>query len=92
MIFEEELINDIYNKKVKKSIEYFNEKIPMKCPIKKWNYSWKDKDAPRCFCVKDFIKWTEKYNLRKCKNLGYTSEFDPELDVVLPEKKKIIFI
>ena len=74
---------------MKKSKEYFNLPISKQCPVKKWNNSWRGKDAPRCACVRDFINWVEKYDLKECKNLGYTSEHDPELEFLHPKKKYI---
>ena len=89
MNFEEYEIIELYKTKVKKSKEYFNLSIPKNCPVKKWNNSWRWKDAPRCACVRDFINWIEKYDLKKCKSLGYTSEHDPELEFLDPEKKTL---
>jgi len=89
MNFKENEIIEIYNKKVKKPKEYFNLSIPKNCPVKKWNNNWRWKDAPRCACVRDFINWIEKYDLKKCKSLGYTSEHDPELEFLDPEKKTL---
>lgn len=86
-LFTEEQINKIYNEKVKKSPDYFNKKLGVKCPSQKWNYSWKGKDPPRCFCIRDFREWLEKYDIKKCKSLGYTSESDPEIEFIEAEKK-----
>jgi len=60
--FTESQINDIYNSKVKKSYLYFSRRLQT-CPVKAWNYNWKNHDAPRCFCIIDFIEWIHKYNL-----------------------------
>ena len=37
MNFSEDKIQEIYNKFVKKDINYFNETITDICPVKKWN-------------------------------------------------------
>ena len=84
--FSEEEIKEIYENKVKKSHDYFNKELPKKCPSKKWNFSWKHKDAPRCFCIRDFIEWLDKYDIKKCNHLGYTSEHDPEIEFLNPLK------
>lgn len=89
MIFEEDEIINIYENKVKKDINYFNKKLIKECPVKKWNFSWKNKDAPRCFCIQDFIEWVNKYNLKNCKNLGYTADSDPELEFLNYENKTL---
>ena len=87
MNFSEDEIIEIYNKYVKKDINYFNETITDNCPVKKWNNSWKFKDAPRCKCVLDFINWINKYNISNCDILGYTSEDDPEIEFITVKKK-----
>lgn len=56
---------------------------------KKWNYSWIGKGVPRGVCVRDFIHWVEKYDLKECKSLGYTSEQNPEIEFLHPEKKTL---
>ena len=88
MNFSEDKIIEIYNKFVKKDINYFNETITDVCPVKKWNNSWRFKDAPRCKCVLDFINWINKYNISNCDMLGYTSEDDPEIEFINAKKKK----
>lgn len=85
MNFSEKDIIDLYNTKVKKDANYFKKGL-IKCPVKSFNYSWKGKDAPRCFCIRDFIEWIDKYQIKNCKNLGYTSN-DPEIEFINPEKK-----
>ena len=84
---DENLIKNIYKNKVKKSHDYFMEKISEICPIKKWNNSWRHKDAPRCKCIIDFINWIDKYNIQSCENLGYTSDNDPELEFINAKNK-----
>ena len=59
--FTETQIIDIYNSKVRKPSDYFSRQLP-KCPVKMWNYNWQNHDAPRCFCLLDFIIWINKYN------------------------------
>ena len=59
--FTESQINDIYNSKVKKTDLYFSRQL-ITCPVKVWNYNWKDHDAPRCFCIIDFILKLTKSN------------------------------
>ena len=88
MHFSEEEIIKLYNTKVKKNAEYFKKGL-IKCPVKSYNYSWKNKDAPRCFCVRDFIEWVDKYHIKNCKHLGYTYELDPEIEFINAEKKTL---
>lgn len=88
MHFSEEEIIKLYNTKVKKNAEYFKKGL-IKCPVKSYNYSWKNKDAPRCFCVRDFIEWVDKYHIKNCKHLGYTYELDPEIEFINADKKTL---
>lgn len=83
--FTETQITDIYNLKVKKPEHYFSRPLP-KCPVKMWNYSWQNKDAPRCFCIIDFIIWINKYSLTNVKTLNVTSKSDPELEFITADK------
>ena len=83
--FTESQINDIYNSKVKKSDLYFSRQLRT-CPVKAWNYNWKDHDAPRCFCIIDFIERIHKYNLTHIKTLNTTSKNDPEMEFITADK------
>jgi SAM-dependent methyltransferase len=83
--FTETQIKDIYNSKVKKPSDYFSRQLP-KCPVKMWNYNWQNRDAPRCFCLLDFIIWINKYNLNTIKTLNITCTGDPELEFINAEK------
>ncbi len=89
MNFEEHEIIELYETKVKKSPEYFSKILYNYCPIKKWNNTWKGKDAPRCRCIIDFEEWINKHNLKNCKSLGYTCNNDPELELLNPENKTL---
>lgn len=81
--FTEEQLNIIYNKHVKKNNDYFKKyTILPKCPVKKWNYSWKGYDCGRCICILDFIEWVKKHNIETGIELGITCYNDPELDFI----------
>ena len=43
-------------------------------------------DAPRCWCIMDFIEWIKKYNLHKINVLNVTNKNDPELQYVQANK------
>jgi hypothetical protein len=77
-MFTEKEIKDIYINKVKLHPSYFKkyENLP-KCPVKSWNYDWKNNDFPRNWCILDFIEWTNKYNITNIEHLGYTCNSDP---------------
>lgn len=83
--FTETQIKEIYNLKVKLPNEYFSRQLP-NCPVKMWNYNWRGHDAPRCFCIIDFITWINKYNLNTIKTLNVTCKGDPELEFLNADK------
>ncbi len=89
-MFSENEIQDVYHSKVKKSSEYFTkyERLPV-CPVRMWNFSWSGKDAPRNYCILDFIEWIRKYYIRNV-DLGYTCEGDPELEFLFCKSKQFI--
>ena len=82
-IFNEKELKNIYSNIVKKNKKYFKKykKLP-DCPVKKWNFNWKNHDLPRNFCILDFIEWTKKHNLININSLGYTCDTDPELEFI----------
>jgi SAM-dependent methyltransferase len=83
-------INELYHEKVDLPESYFNKyKILPKCPVKSYNYNWNNYDFPRNWCILDFIEWTKKYNIT-IENLGYTCDYDPELEFISPSKKTLI--
>lgn len=84
-IFTEIQIKEIYYSKVKKQPSYFSRQLPT-CPVKLWNYNWNNHDAPRCFCIVDFILWINKYNLTNVKILNTTSRSDPEMEFINADK------
>ena len=86
--FTETEINKINNEKIKKNENYFNRGL-IKCPVRGWNYSWKNKDAPRCFCIMDFIQWINKYNIQNVKILNITDNNDPELEFISSKKTNL---
>jgi SAM-dependent methyltransferase len=87
--YTENELNYLYNNKVKLSGSYFNkyELLP-NCPVKQWDYSWKNRDFPRNWCILDFKEWIEKYKI-KSEKLGYTCDKDPELEF-LNHKEKVL--
>lgn len=89
--FTEQELCDIYNKYVKLSDEYYTKfyYLPL-CPVKSWNYEWRNRDFPRNWCVLDFKEWVEKYSLSNVKHLGYTCVTDPELEFLHPTEKTLI--
>ena len=83
-------IATIYSTKVKLPDSYFNKyTILPKCPVKSYNYDWKDYDFPRTWCILDFREWVNKYNFT-IEHLGYTCDSDPELEFINPLKKTLI--
>lgn len=86
MLTDEE-ISTLYTTTVRRPDWYFKqyETVPQ-CPIRAWGNSWKDKDAPRCFTVLDFQKWISAHGIVP-NRLGYTSESDPELELLSPKEK-----
>jgi SAM-dependent methyltransferase len=87
-MFSEQEIRDIYTAHVKLPDSYFkkNEKLPP-CPVKAWDYSWKNNDFPRTWCILDFIEWTTKHNITSTGHLAYTADTDPELEFITATKK-----
>jgi hypothetical protein len=90
-MFTEKQIHDIYIDKVKLPTSYFKkyEKLPQ-CPVKMWNYDWKNNDFPRNWCILDFIEWINKYNINNIDYLGYTCDSDPELEFINSNKKMLL--
>lgn len=88
--FSEGDIHHIYNTKVKLPHSYFKkyETLPP-CPVKSWDYAWKNRDFPRNWCILDFKEWIEKYNI-KPDILGYTSNDDPELEFISSKEKRLV--
>ena len=81
--FTAEQLISIYNNCVKKKDDYFKKHNTLpKCEIKLWNYSWKGKDCPRCFCILDFMEWVKKHNIDKGHELAITCAGDPELEFI----------
>ena len=89
--FNESELKEIYNRHVKLPESYFKKysNVPA-CPVKSFEYSWKNYDFPRVWCILDFIEWTEKHNIKNIKKLGYTCNTDPELEFLNPESKTIL--
>jgi SAM-dependent methyltransferase len=89
-MFSEKELTDLYNDKVKLPTSYFikYETLP-ECPVKMYNFNWGDCDFPRNWCILDFIEWTKKYNIN-IEHLGYTSDYDPELEFITPLKKTLV--
>jgi hypothetical protein len=54
-----------------------------------WDYSWKNRDFPRNWCILDFKEWIEKYNI-KPDILGFTSSVDPELEFIDCKEKVLV--
>jgi SAM-dependent methyltransferase len=89
-MFTEEDLNRTYIDKVKLPDSYFKkyETLP-NCPVKAYNYNWRNYDFPRTWCILDFIEWIKKYNIT-VQNLGYTCDSDPELEFIAPSNKKLL--
>jgi SAM-dependent methyltransferase len=89
-MFSESEISQLYINKVKLPESYFKkyETLPS-CPVKMYNYSWKNHDFPRVWCILDFIEWTKKHNI-SIEHLGYTCDSDPELEFIFPSKKTLV--
>ena len=83
--FSEEEVKNIYDTKIKKDGSYLNRKL-IKCPVRSWRYKWNGHDAPRNFCIMDFLIWIEKYNLKNVDILNTTDGKDPELEFIKPGK------
>lgn len=85
--YSEQDINHIYWTKVKKDSSYFSkyELLPP-CPVKAWEYSWKNYDFPRTWCILDFKEWIAKY-VGPVGLLGYTCDTDPELEFITYNEK-----
>lgn len=85
--YSEHDIRHIYSTKVKKDNSYFSkyELLPP-CPVKAWDYNWKNRDFPRNWCILDFKDWISKY-VGPVGCLGYTCELDPELEFINSSEK-----
>lgn len=89
--FTDDELKQFYWNKVYLPDSYFHsyETLPP-CPLRSWEYSWKDNDFPRVWCVLDFQKWIEKHNLSRPDVLGYTFEIDPEMEFLHPTKSILV--
>lgn len=75
-------IQQLYEK-VRLPDSYFAKQNPVpNCPVKRWNYDWKNNDFPRVWTILDFEEWVTKYNLKHVDKLAITDDTDPELDLI----------
>jgi SAM-dependent methyltransferase len=89
--FTEQELNELYWNKIHLPDSYFQqyEHVPP-CPLRSWDYSWKNNDFPRVWCTLDFRSWIHKYGLSSPAVLGYTCETDPELEFLQPSEKILV--
>jgi len=96
-IFTELDLQHIYNSKVKKTSDYFQkysslsdlEKNFLERVFSHPSYHWTNRDFPRAIALLDLQEWVQKHNLH-INHLGYTSNDDPELNILSYQTKTII--
>ncbi len=89
--FTEQELHALYWNKVHLPDSYFYQyEVVPPCPLRSWDYSWKNNDYPRVWCTLDFQFWMNKHGLSSPAVLGYTCETDPELEFLQPSEKILV--